>query len=208
MQTELPEPWSCSHVSPDTVSPCDLSAAGLALGIVPLWTGALFGIKAQPVQSSATKAMTSGFPLRNASSADEQDAALNRQPPERELASALPLHGRRSSLKLLQYLKLLPHRVTSWRKEPVEHGNVHPLPLNVLTCPQPQSILHPFDAVHNTPRVLMCSQPGASHQGDRVPLREGGWWCYVAQCPAQLRRQLPPLEPFLGPFAGGSCTHL
>lgn len=165
-------------------------------------------LAAQSVQPSATKVVTSGFPLHNTSSADEEDAAPNGQPPEQELPSGWPLHGRRPSLKILQFLKWLLHKITSWRNEPAEHGNVHPLALNVLTCPQPQNILHPFDAVHNTPRALVCSQPGASHQGHRVLLWERGWWCYAAQHPARLGRQLPLLEPFPGPFTGGFCIHL
>jgi len=105
LQTELSEPWSCSHISPDTASPCDLSAAGLALGVVPLRAGAWFGSKARSVQPSTAKAMASGFPLDNASSADGQDAALTEQPLEQELPSALPPHGRRPRLKLLRFLK-------------------------------------------------------------------------------------------------------
>lgn len=50
----------------------------------------------------------------------------------------------------------------------------------------------------------MCSQPGTSHQGHYVPLWERGWWCCAAQHPAGFDRQLPPLELFLGPFAGVS----
>lgn len=75
----------------------------LALGIVLLQVGALFGRKAQSVQLSATKVMTIIFPLHNASSADKQDAALNGQPSEQELLSGLPLL---SGLHLV-YLKLL-----------------------------------------------------------------------------------------------------
>lgn len=44
----------------------------------------------------------------------------------------------------------------------------HLLVRNVLTCPQPQNILHSFDAVHSTLKALKCSQPDTSHQGHHV----------------------------------------
>lgn len=202
----LPEPWPWRHISPDTALPRDLLVAGLTFGIVLLLAGALFGFKARSAQPSATKAMTSGFPLHNTSSTDERDAAPHTQPPERELPPGLPLRGRRPSLKHLQFLKWLPDKTTTWGNKLAEHGNVNLLALNVLTSPHLRNIMHPIwcGSQHTRVRMLMCSQPSASHQGHRVLPWEHGWWCYIAQHLVGLGRQLPPSEPFAGDF----CTHL
>lgn len=94
-----------------------------------------------------------------------------------ELPSGLPLHGWRPRSKLLSVCVWLLCKPASWGKHPAEHGNVLPCALNVFACAQPQNILLPFDAVHDTQRVLMCCyiQPGKSHQERSVLLWEHGW---------------------------------
>lgn len=143
------------------------------------WPRVCLALKLNQHNRAQLKRWQAGSPLHNASSADERDAAPHGQPPEPELPSGLPLHGRRPSLKLLQFLKWLPDETISWGNELAEHGNVHPLDLNVLTSPQMRNILHPFDAVHNT--------------------RERGCWCAASQV-----HHIRDTVSCLGNMAGGA----
>lgn len=92
MCLELPEP--CSPISPHS-----LPTASLALGIVLLQAGALFGRGAQSMQLSRTKVLTSGLLSCRAFSTSEKEAD-----PQWKLPSASPQHVRMPVLKIVQFL--------------------------------------------------------------------------------------------------------